>query len=255
MRALIAFFWATAMLAQNQSTPRPGRTPADVAAGAKTFRSHCAECHGLQAEGGRGPNLAEGRFYHGASDADLLKNISEGILGTEMPGLFYSEDRVWQVIAFIRSLNEASHGTAAGDRGHGERIFLSSGCSSCHRVQGNGGRMGPDLTNIGKIRSAQHLRESVINPAADVRQRYWIVDLVTEEGKPITGFLMNEDTYSVRFIDFNGELGSHPKSDLKSYRVQKTSRMPSYKDRFSVKDLDDLVAYLSSLRPGEGGRQ
>ena len=47
----------------------PHTTAADVAAGAKIFRLHCAECHGLHGEGGRGPNLTTGVYYHGAADA------------------------------------------------------------------------------------------------------------------------------------------------------------------------------------------
>src|SRR3712207_431087 len=73
-------------------------SPADIEAGAKTFRSHCSPCHGLKAEGGRGPNLATGIFHHARTDAELLQVISDGIPGTEMPGLFYSPDRVWQIV-------------------------------------------------------------------------------------------------------------------------------------------------------------
>ena len=53
------------------TTRNPLTSPADVAAGAKTFRSHCAPCHGLHGEGGRGPNLASGVFFHGGTDLDL----------------------------------------------------------------------------------------------------------------------------------------------------------------------------------------
>jgi len=254
MRGLTALFWALTLLGQTGDIQSPRMTAEDVAAGAKTFRSHCAECHGLKAEGGRGPNLSDGIFYHGSSDADLLRNISEGIPGTEMPALFYSPDRVWQVIAYLRSLNKPSP-AIAGNVAAGKKLFHSSGCDGCHRVQGIGGRMGPDLTNIGKTRSAPHLREAIINPGADVRQRYWVVSAVTDDDKNLSGFLMNEDTYSVQFIDFDGNLWSHPKSGLKSFKVEKMSKMPSYKDRFSKKDLDDLLAYLSSLRPGAGDRK
>ena len=106
MRRFTAALWAMVLLGQTDGTQPPKMTADDVTAGAKTFRSHCAECHGLNGEGGRGPNLSDGVFYHGSSDPDLLRNISNGIPGTEMPGLFYSSDRVWQVIAYIRSLNQ-----------------------------------------------------------------------------------------------------------------------------------------------------
>src|SRR5882757_9568928 len=77
-------------------------------------------------------DLAAGRFYHGSSDADLLKNISEGIPGTEMPGLFYNEDRVWQLVAFIRSLS-ANAAKSSGDANAGAGLFQSQGCVGCHR--------------------------------------------------------------------------------------------------------------------------
>jgi cytochrome c oxidase cbb3-type subunit III len=255
MRRLTAALWAMVLLGQTDGTQREKMTVDDVTAGAKTFRSHCAECHGLNGEGGRGPNLSNGVFYHGSSDLDLLRNISNGIPGTEMPGLFYSSDRVWQVIAYIRSLNQHSTAEPSGDSGKGQTLFASSGCANCHRIQGQGGLTGPDLTNIGKMRSAQHLREAITNPGADVRQRYWVVDLVTDGGKSIGGFLMNEDTYSVQFINSAGQLQSYSKSGLKSYKVEKISKMPSYQDRLTKKEVDDVVAYLSSLRPKTGGEK
>src|SRR5262245_40936455 len=114
--------WLTVAAAQPEDiavTRNPFTSPADVSAGAKTFRSHCAPCHGLNGEGGRGPNLTTGVFFQGSSDLDLLNNISDGIAGTEMPGLFYSPDRVWQIVAFIRSLNSGTETipTAAMARG------------------------------------------------------------------------------------------------------------------------------------------
>jgi cytochrome c oxidase cbb3-type subunit III len=252
MRGLAALFCTLAVFAQTGEVRNPNNTTRDIELGAKTFRSHCAECHGLKAEGGRGPNLAAGQFYHGSSDAELLKNISDGIPGTEMPGLFYSPDRVWQVVAYLRSLSEQSKSDLKGDAAAGQAVFASSGCVNCHRVKAEGGRLGPDLTNIGKIRSAQHLRQAILDPGADVRQRYWVVDLVRDDGKAVTGFLMNEDTYSVQLIDTGGQLHSYTKSGLQKYSVAKTSKMPGYKDKLQKQQVDDLVAYLASLRPAKG---
>jgi putative heme-binding domain-containing protein len=252
MRLTTAFLCALALFGQSDEVRSPKMTAEDVAAGAKTFRSHCAECHGLNAEGGRGPGLAEGNYHHGSSDAALLHNISNGIAGTEMPGLFYSSDRIWQVIAYLRSLNKSAQSTVKGDVKAGQALFRSTGCADCHRIDGEGGRMGPDLTAIGRSRAPHHLRSALIDPGADVRQRYWVVDAATDAGKSISGFLMNEDTYSVQFIDFGGQLHSYAKSGLSKFKIEKVSKMPSYKDRFNAKELDDLISYLASLRPGKG---
>src|SRR6267378_6860649 len=104
MRTLVVLLWA-ALLGAQQTAQNRSVTSKDVAAGEKTFRSHCAPCHGLHGEGGRGPNLASGRFYHGSTDADLFTNITDGIPGTEMPGLFHADDRIRQILAYIRSLS------------------------------------------------------------------------------------------------------------------------------------------------------
>jgi cytochrome c oxidase cbb3-type subunit 3 len=254
-----ALVWATLTLAaaaqaEISTTRNPLTSPADVAAGAKTFRSHCAPCHGLNGEGGRGPSLASGVFFHGRSDLDLLNNISDGIPGTEMPGLFYSPDRVWQVVAFIRSLNAGKGAGPKIEVASGAELFKSKGCQQCHRVNGAGGRLGPDLSEIGRIRSVEHLRAALVDPNADVRQRYWVVSLKDASGRSQQGFLMNEDSYTVQFIDMGERLHSVSKSGLKDYKVEKTSKMPSFKESLNASELDQLVAYLSSLRP-KGGAQ
>jgi cytochrome c oxidase cbb3-type subunit 3 len=255
MRMLPILFFLSLLSGQQQEEMRNPRTsPVDLAAGAKTFRSHCSACHGLNGEGGRGPNLANGQFYHGSSDLDLLNNISDGIPGTEMPALFYSPDRVWQVVAYIRSLNAAATAKAVGDPARGVALFRSKGCPQCHRVNGEGGRLGPDLTNIAPTRSAEHLRQSVIDPNADVAQRYWLVTCKDSSGKEYQGFPMNEDTYTVQFIDMQEQLHSFDKADLKEYTVEKVSKMPSYKDALPGEQLQDLVAYLASLRSHRGPR-
>lgn len=251
MRRFAAFVSVMTMFGQTAEIRNPRTSAEDVAAGAKTFRSHCAECHGLSGEGGRGPNLATGEYFHGETDSALLRNISDGIPGTEMPGLFYSADRVWQVVAYLRSLHAGSASTLKGNPQAGAAVFVSTGCAGCHRVKGSGGRVGPDLTNIGKARSPQHLRDAITKPALDVRQRYWVVNLTADDGKSASGFLMNEDTYTVQFIDARGNLHSYAKTGLKDFRIEKkVSKMPAYEGKLSGQQIDDLVAYLASLRPG-----
>jgi putative heme-binding domain-containing protein len=238
--------WALSLAAQ-QDARNPRATPEDIAAGAKTFRSHCAPCHGLNAEGGRGPNLAGGRLYHGSTDEDLIRNISEGIPGTEMPGAFYMEDRVRQIIAYIRSLRATAPPT--GNPTRGAALFESTGCVRCHLAGGRGGRLGPDLTQIGRLRSQQHLRQSILEPGALVSPRYRVVSFKNPSGKQMQGFIMNEDTYTVQVIDLDEQLHSYDKSALRDYKVEEVSKMPPYKDSLTAEQVNDLVAYLSALRP------
>lgn len=252
MRLMLGLLCAAVLAAQQADEVRNPRTsPEDVAAGAKTFRSHCSPCHGLHGEGGRGPRLANGQFFHGSSDEALLRNISNGISGTEMPGLFYSPDRVWQIVAYLRTLQSASPRLITGDTGRGKELFRAQ-CTGCHRVNGEGGRYGPDLSHIGQSRSREHLLQAILDPNADVRQRYWVVTAKDRSGAAVEGFLLNEDTYTVQFIDRAGQLHSREKSALRDYQVSKTSKMPSYQGKLSEEQVEHLIAYLSSLRPSGG---
>jgi putative heme-binding domain-containing protein len=246
MRLLMLFLLA-GLLPAEEAMRNTHTTAKDIAAGAKTFRSHCAPCHGYRGEGGRGPNLAAGHFYHGSSDADLFGNISEGIPGTEMPGSFYSADRIWQIVAFVRSLS-AGREKLPGDSQNGAKLFESSGCAQCHLLRGHGGELGPDLSEIGISRSVENLRQSIVDPDADVPPRYWTVSFTDASGQAMQGFRLNEDSYTVQMLDMRGQLHSYNKNGLKEFNISKCSTMPSYQNSLAVKQVNDLVAYLSSLR-------
>ena len=121
MRICLLLLAAAALQAQVRN---PRTTPADAAAGGKIFRSHCADCHGLKGEGGKGPNLSSGVYYHGSSDASLFRNITDGIPGTAMPGQFFSADQIWQVVAHLRALaRTGSHSAPKGDPQRGLALF------------------------------------------------------------------------------------------------------------------------------------
>lgn len=232
-----------------ETVKNPFTSPAEVVAGGLLYRSHCAVCHGIDGEGGRGADLTTGLYRYGSSDAELYHTISEGIPGTEMPAIFFNGRQLWQLVAFVRSL---SQGRAAeqvrGDPANGREIFLAMGCSGCHRVQGEGGRMGPDLSDVGALRSLGHLQSSILQPNESVSAQHWVVRAETTNGEKISGMRLNEDTFSVQLIDANGNLRSLKKKQLAEFRVDRSSAMPSYEGKIEGSDFDDLVAYLASLR-------
>lgn len=227
----------------------PHATAGDRAAGSKIFRSHCAPCHGVKGTGGLGPNLTTGSFFHGGSDADLYRNIGDGIPGTAMTGVFFDGAQVWQIVAFMRSLSQtAAPVSLRGSASRGEQLFRRQGCIGCHLVRGEGGIKGPDLSVIGSQRSAEHFRESVLDPSAKVSPAFWVAKIITKDGASHSGFVMNQDTYMVQILDFSRGLQSLPRSDFKDFGIDRSSAMPSYKGKLSETELDDLVSYLSSLK-------
>ena len=249
---------ATLLLAQitDYSTlarQNPHTTTADVARGQRTFMGQCAGCHAPRGEGAKGPPLNRGAFEHAQSDFELFRIIRGGIPGTEMPSSGQVSDKeIWQVVAYVRSLAAGGGEPAKGNAAAGEALYAGKGgCTGCHlnRAAKSGGRaFGPDLTGIGRRRSAPHLRQSLVDPAAELPADFLQVSY-EQRGERVKALRLNEDTFSVRVQTFDGQVHSFWKSDLKGYQPDHgQTPMPSYRDRFTATELDDLVAYLSTVR-------
>jgi len=222
----------------------------DLTAGERLFRLHCAECHGMDAEGGRGPDLRRGVYQRGSNDEALYRTISKGVAGTPMPATTISEAQLWQIVRYVRGAAGGVRVTVPGNPAAGEKLYYGKGgCTRCHMIRGQGGRLGPDLTYIGSQRSAAHLRASILRPDEEISPAYWSVELSDKDGNVYSGIRMNEDTYSIQFIDLNENLHSLAKQNLRTLAVdRKKSRMPGYGGMLTAAELDDLVAYLYSLQ-------
>ena len=249
--AAILLTWVAAGGAQERENTNPHDTPEDVAAGGRIYRSHCIECHGRDGTGGRGPDITRGDLRYGNSDAALADTISTGIPGTAMPLFFFNGKQLWQIVAFVQSL-QRDEPAPPGDPAAGAALFRGKGgCDTCHMVDGQGGRQGPDLTTVGARRSLRHLRSAILEPNQWVSPQDWKIQAKTKGGVRVEGIRLNEDTHSLQLLDSNDKLVSVVKSDLESYRIIKASSMPPYAGQLSQSEVDDLVAYLYTLR-GKG---
>ncbi|MGH9722424.1 MAG: c-type cytochrome [Bryobacteraceae bacterium] len=220
-------------------------------AGRGMFRIYCAPCHGIRAEGGRGPDLTRGVYAAGDKDADLFRIISNGGAGTEMPAYSANlgDENIWRLVSYVRSAARRDGGVIAGNKDSGEKLFWGKGgCSGCHRINTRGGRMGPDLSKAGRTRSLKYLRESVVAPNADLTPGYNTVSVVTRDGKKITGVQRGFDNFSVQLMDQKEQYYSFFKNDVTSATREFKSVMPdTYAKLFSASEVDDLVAYMASL--------
>jgi putative heme-binding domain-containing protein len=136
----------------------------------------------------------------------------------------------------------------SGDTTRGRELFDGKGkCASCHRVNGVGSRLGPDLSKVGQLRRAADLEQSLIEPAAEVLPTNRFYRVVTKGGTTVTGRLLNHDTFTVQIMDAKEELRTFNKADLKEYGFA-PSPMPSYKSTFNQQELADVVSYLVSLK-------
>jgi cytochrome c oxidase cbb3-type subunit III len=237
-------------------------------AGEYQFRINCALCHGLGAHGGgRGPDLTRAVRKHTHNDAEMFQVISNGIPGTAMPangtngqGVGMTDTEIWQIITYIRSLEVKAPAKATGNAGHGKELFYGdANCSLCHMIEGKGGRLGPELTAVGESRTRAAIIDSVRNPSRrlawglteatkEFPQEYESVTVVTADGKELKGVTLNEDNFTVQIMDTSEQIHLLEKDKLKSFQKSRQSAMPVYGvDLLSDKDLDDIVAYLTSV--------
>jgi len=245
---LLIVFSLGLCLAQESNPLAADPKAAEVGRG--MFRIYCAPCHGIQANGGRGPDLSRGAFSAGDRDADLFRTISGGVSGTEMGS--YSNlgsDGIWRLVAYIRSISRQDAGAVPGDASHGSTLFWNKGqCGRCHAIGDRGSRLGPDLTRIGRQRSLQYLRVSVTDPDDDIAPGYSTLTVVTRDGKTIRGLEKGLDNFSAQLTDLSGKFYSFERSEVKSMKSETRSLMPSYARTFSEDELTDLFAYLASLK-------
>jgi putative heme-binding domain-containing protein len=241
---------AVALAAQEHSY-----TPADIENGSRLFQSTCAGCHGQNGDGVAGIDLSRGQFRRGTSDTDIVKLIQTGIPGTTMPPHNLTDTEAGSVVAFLRNMATIRRGAApdvlrgVGDAARGKALFEGKGqCATCHRVNGKGPRLAPDLSDIGATRPLAELHQSLLEPDAAVRAGNRFFQVVTKDGAKITGRLLNQDSFSVQLIDANERLVSLQKANLREYGFVKSSPMPSVRGKLTLQEVDDLIGYLVTLR-------
>jgi putative heme-binding domain-containing protein len=180
----------------------------------------------------------------------LLRVIANGVPGTAMPPTAVSDGNRLAIFAYVRSLHDsATSAVGSGDAARGRALLEGQGgCLACHRVNGKGSRVAPDLSEVGAIRSADYLERSILDPNETVLPEHRTVRVVTKQGATITGRRLNEDTHTLQMIDTDERLHSFAKADLKELTMLTTSTMPSYRGKFSSGDLAGLVTYLLSLK-------
>jgi putative heme-binding domain-containing protein len=243
MACSAAFLTAGVLCAQE------GYSAADIQAGKKLYGSNCTQCHGATGDLISGVALGSGKFKRATTDNEIVAIMLSGIRDTPMPPANLSDSQAHQVVAYLRSLAAPSGPTAdPAALARGRKLFETEGCRNCHRVHGQGSRVGPDLTNIGARHKREDIEQSIVDPNAEILPENRFIKVVTRDGTTVTGRILNEDTFSIQLIDSKEELRSFQKSDLSSFEFFKKSPMPSFRDKLTGEQLTDLVDYLASLK-------
>ena len=249
--ALIVLAATVATLAQApEKNPFEGN-PDAILAGMGGFRQRCADCHGTDGKGVRGPDITH-VWSSGRTDQGLFRTIRAGISNTEMPAFpapRTSDREIWQMLAYLKTLAAPLPADPPrGNAANGAQVFRTH-CASCHRVNAAGGRLGPDLSRVGAARSRDVLVARIRRGAEIFRPGFEPVTITPANGPPIHGVKKNEDLFSVQIMDTNERIQGYEKDKMKSVVNETTSAMPLFgPERLSDSDLDDLLRYLQTLR-------
>ena len=241
-------------------TPVVAKTsPDDIAAGKVRYEAICARCHGLDGGGSDGPSLQGAPDRLG--DAEVGSIMRYGIPGTGMNGFSMSADDAGQVVGYLRTLGHAADTEIAkGDPAKGRAVYESSGCAACHIVNGQGGGVGPELTRVGSMRGPAYFRTTLLTPGAILPKeagamergrftQFLFVHVVTKDGRSVDGTRVYEDSFTISLKDSTGRFHTFRKLDVQKYeKIPGRSVMPSFKGTLSDAQLDDLVAYLATLK-------
>src|SRR4051812_5821556 len=143
-------------------------TTADIEAGSRLYVNQCSLCHGPNGDGVNGIDLRRGVFRRSVSDEDLSRIITSGIAAAGMPGFRFQPPELTAVLAFIRAgFDPGGTAVRVGNPERGRTVFAGAGkCASCHRVNGEGPRSAPDLSDIGAVRTPAALQRSLLDPTS-----------------------------------------------------------------------------------------
>ena len=248
--ALSAFALALAAAPAAQQEHAGQYSQADITFGMRVYGETCVACHGPDGDAVDGVDFRTGEFRSAGSDFELTAIILNGIPDTAMVPGDYTESEVTGLIAYLRTMGtfDASD-VLIGDAERGRALYDGRGdCARCHRIGNEGSRAGPNLTDIGAIRTAGMLADTLVDPSAAMLPINRPVRIVTADGTLITGRRLNEDTYTVQIISDDERLLSLDKSDLREFTVLTTSSMPSYEETLTEQERADVLAYLLTLR-------
>ena len=254
MSRLLILAAAAVLVAVGAATPAAqdhGQyTQAEIDAGSKVYNRQCASCHGPNGDQVSGIDLRRQQFRRASSDEDLARVITTGVASAGMPPFALQPAELTGVVAFIRAgfdLTAKPVRVGAATRGR-TVVEGKGGCIACHRINGVGSRVAPDLSDIGVARNVEALHRSLTDPTSGMMPINRPVRITMKDGRTISGRRLNEDTFTVQLIDDKERLHSLTKSDMRTYVVETTSPMPAYAGKLTDAEIADVIAYLLTLR-------
>ena len=184
-------------------------------------------------------------WYNTISGDSIVARSGMGLAGTVQQPV--GPGKEWQVDTALVLVKD---GLSNRDFNRGRAMFIASMCSACHTMRGEGGTVGPDLTQLGSRFSYKDMLESIIEPSKTISDQFAARELYLHDGTSVVGRLMNQDAdnYYISQNPFAPQtLRPVPKKDVIRTRLSEVSIMPpGLINRFNDEELKDLLAYLKA---------
>jgi len=148
-------------------------------------------------------------------------------------------------------LSDFKAALVGGDAEAGRKIFFESAsaqCTRCHKVDGKGGDVGPEMRGVATREKREYILESIVDPSAKIAKGFESVAVRTTDGKMFTGILKSEDATKISIMPGDGKLVTIEKADIKTRKNQEESTMPPLTNVLTKFEIRHLVEYLSTLK-------
>jgi PQQ-dependent dehydrogenase (methanol/ethanol family) len=244
---------ALCLVRAGAQNPEPGK---------RQYEERCAGCHGADGTGGgHGPGILDMRRARATTRDAVRTVIQKGAPELGMPAFPISDDEAGAIASYVMRLRQpasAAGEAAPGDPAAGERVFAAQRCAGCHMIQGRGGILGPDLSNLGRDRQPAQIEQALTDPGAappasgrgggrggrGAAPSYKAVTVRLRNGQSLHGIAKNESTFDLQLLSTDGKLHILLKDQIAEV-VREKSLMP--KLQASPDEQRNLVAYLSRL--------
>jgi putative heme-binding domain-containing protein len=136
-----------------------------------------------------------------------------------------------------------------GDAARGEALFWSTAvnCGSCHKIDGRGNAVGPDLSHIAKLRTREDLLDSLLDPSRRIEPQHVAYIARAHDGRIVTGLLINRDATGVLLRDVQNKDIALASSEIDELKPSRRSLMPDGQlASLTAQQAADLLAYLAS---------
>lgn len=240
-------FATVAVCAAQQADAKMGQQEMDRAR--RSFATRCAPCHGLDGRGGEhAPSIVNSPAAQSRSNEALNQIIRSGIPDKGMPSFhFLTNQQIGEIISYVRFLRGGGNtANLKGNPAAGSKLFFGeAGCSDCHMMNGKGGFIGSDLSDVGRTHSEEEIREMIVQPNKIPDPEGQRVTILTKSGQTLSGLVRNEDNFSIALLSEDGIFHLVMKTEISKVAREPRSMMPDdYGKKLSSTQLDDLASFL-----------